>query len=912
MENSQPTSGSRFKLFRFGPYEVDPQAGQVRKHGLKIKISGQPFEILLLLLERSGELVTREELRARLWAQDIFVDFEHSLNSAVKKLRRLLTDNSDDPRYIETQPRKGYRFIGTVETIHVLPVKAPETQPNPEIVPEAVPTQKLLRLPRWKWASALSVAAAMIIAVPIALRHRTAPDLSRSNTALQPVIRTRTSIAVLGFKNLSADRSQDWLSTAFTQMLSTELERGGQVRIIPEEIVARAKRDLAITEKDGYARNTLRAVRDDLGTDYVVAGSYVALGAKDSALVRLDLRLQETISGESLATIAVNGKQSEIFTLVVRAADELRAKVGATIPPEGDVDWRAVMPSNSEAGRFYSDGLGHLRRSENVLASELFQKAVALEPGFALGHAALAESWQALGYNGRALSSAQKALSLATTLPEDERLKVQARYYELQNDWAGATGAYRHLWQDYPDDLESALRLAEVQISAGNTAGALTTISNLRSLPAPLKDDARIDLAEASLAAYNSDFKHQQQLAQQAAGKAQKMGARLLLARAKLVEGWALDDQSQFDQALQAYSTAHQIYQEAGDLDGTATALNDVGIVLQKQGNLGGAHDKLLRAQEIFRQLGDENGLSAVLTNLGEVHRAQGKLSDAEDFYRSALTICRNTGRKDREYATMNNLGGVRFQRGDFRGAKKLFQELLQARQQSGDKNGVALAKGNLGDIERIQGDVDQAIGLYNEAINAFRQLGDRATTASVQISLAKAQIAQRDFSGARRTLHEALSTNEQIGAKGDVALTRVLLAEVALEEGNAEQFDAATRQAIDELRAERRDSEEVEAHAIEIRALLIQGKVDDAARALARARAIPTSDWLAKFHIALARAQVEAQSGNRSAAKQQLASVQAEAERIGCKMCVLEIRSAALRASAKPAPLLQGKVLQP
>src|SRR5581483_642830 len=552
-------------------------------------------------------------------------------------------------------------------------------------------------------------AAVTIFAVPVAFRHR-ATDLARVRTGSQPVARARTSIAVLGFQNLSADRTQDWLSTAFTQMLSTELERGGKVRIIPEEIVARAKRDLGITEKDGYARTTLRAVRNDLGTDYVVAGSYIAMGAKDAAQVRLDLRLQETISGESLASIAVNGKQSEIFSLVVQAADELRAKVGATLPPEGDVDWRAVMPSNTEAERLYSEGLAHLRRSENVLASELLQRAVALEPGFALGHAALAEAWQALGYNGRALSSAQKALSLSTTLPEDERLKVQGRYYELQNDWAGASSAYRHLWQDYPDDVESGLRLAEVQISAGNTADALTTISNLRSLPAPLKDDARINLAEASVAAYNADFKHQQQLAEQAAEKAQKMGARLLLARARLVQGWALDDQSQFEQALRAYSTAQQIYQEAGDLDGTATAMNDVGIVLQKQGYLRGAHDKLQRAQEIFRQLGDKSGLGAVLTNLGEVHRAQGKLSDAEDFYRSALAIWRDAGRKQSEHATMNNLGDVLYQRGDFRGAKKLFEELLQARQQSGDKNGVALAKGNLGDIARVQGDLDQAI----------------------------------------------------------------------------------------------------------------------------------------------------------------------------------------------------------
>ena len=896
---------------------MDRSAGEVRKHGLKIKLSGQPLEILLVLLERPGELVTREELQQRLWPQDIYVDFEHSLNTAVKKLRRLLNDDPDDPRYIETQPRKGYRFIGVIEPVPTssqtdVPTVASESTPQPRGLSDSGQSAEATRnvpVAGWKWAAVLATAAVVTIAVIIVFGTQRTKQPKRPAAASQQVY-PRPSIDVLGFQNLSVDRGSDWLSTAFSQMLSTELERGGKVRIIPEEIVARAKRDLGISEKDGYARNTLRSVRTDLGTDYVVAGSYLALGAKDAAQVRLDLRLQETISGETLASIAVSGKQSEIFSLVARAADELRAKVGASIPPEGDVDWRAVLPSNPQAGRLYSDGLGHLRRSENVSASELLQQAVALEPGFALGHAALAESWQALGYNDRALASAQKALSLATTLPEDERLKIEGRYYELQHDWAGAIGAYRHLWQDYPDDIESALRLVEVQTTAGNNNDALSTISTLRSLPAALKNDPRIDLAEAALAARNADYKREQQLAQQAAAKSQQMGARLLLARAKLVEGWALDDQSQLKEALEAYSTAQQIFADAGDLDGVATALNDIGIVLQKQDNLSAAHDKLQRAQEIFRQVGDQNGLGAVLTNLGEVHRAQGRLSDAEGLYRDALAIFRNTGRKDNEYATMNNLGSVLYQRGDFRGARKLFDDLLQARQALGDKNGVALAKTNLADTLRVQGELDRALPLYNEAISAFRQIGDPAMLAAVQVSLAKAEMVQHNLAAARRALEEALVANQQIGAAGDAALVRVLLGELALEEEHPEKFDDSVVNSIEELSSEHRATDEVEARAIQIRAYLNQGKVDEARRTLTRAHAVRTADWLAKFHLELAEAQLKAVAGNRAAAKRQLAAVQAGAERVRCKLCGLEIRSSFRTTTPKAVPVLEGKVV--
>jgi tetratricopeptide (TPR) repeat protein len=280
-----------------------------------------------------------------------------------------------------------------------------------------------------------------------------------------------------------------------------------------------------------------------------------------------------------------------------------------------------------------------------------------IEPGFALAHAALADAWATLGYDSRALASAQKALSLSNRLPEDERMEIQGRYYELNHDWTGAIGVYRHLWQDFPDDLESGLKLAAAEIAAGNVNDASGVLSNLRALPAPSGNDPRIDLTEASTAARSADYKRQQTLAERAAAKAKSSGARLLLARAKLVQGRALDNQSHLKEAAEAYSTAQQIYEQSGDRDGTATALNDLGIVLQKQGDLPGARAKLEQAKADFRQIGDENGLGRALTSLGEVYRAEGDLAKAESLNREALDIFRKLGRKDNECAAMNNLG---------------------------------------------------------------------------------------------------------------------------------------------------------------------------------------------------------------------------------------------------------------
>jgi DNA-binding winged helix-turn-helix (wHTH) protein/tetratricopeptide (TPR) repeat protein len=896
-------------LVRFGPYRLERRTGELRKHEIRIKISGQPLEVLLLLLERPGELVTREELRQRLWTNDVFVDFERSLNSAVKKLRRALNDDPQEPRYIETYPRKGYRFIGVIEheqalTVHPGSSNAPGTHhlnahlPLPEALPierpyaedsvAAVPAPSRRKLPT----------AISLIVIIAAIIFFTAPKISRKpstlETGTQPRknLHLRSSIAVLGFKNLSSRKHDDWLSTAITQMLSTELAGGDKTRIIPEEIIARVKQDLGLKEKDSYARDTLRDLRMRLGSDYVVAGSYMAVG-DNSGQVRMDLRLQETISGDTLTSIAVSGKQSEIFDLVARAGGEMRAKLGSTVPPEGDVDWRTVLPSNPEAARLYSEGLAHIRVSENLAATDSLQKSLTIEPGFALGHAALADAWATLGYDSRALASAQKALSLSNGLPEDERMEIQGRYYELNRDWTGAIGVYRHLWQDFPDDLESGLKLAATEIVAGNLNDASGVLSNLRSLPAPSGNDPRIDLTEASIAARRADYKRQQMLAEQAAAKAQSSGARLLLARAKLVQGWALDDQSHLKQAAEADSTAQQIYEQAGDRDGTATALNDLGIVIRKQGDLAGARTKFEESTADFRQIGDENGLGGALTNLGEVYRAEGDLGRAEGVYREALEIFQKLGRKDNEYAAMDNLGGVLYQRGNFRGASKFFENLLDVRQAAGDKLGVALAKTNLADALRVQGETDRAAGLYEQALKTLQEIGDRSTAAAVALSLAKTMIVKNNFAAARRILRESLATNEEIGAKGDAALDRVMLSRVALLERHPDQFDGSVDAAIDELKKQNRGADEIEARALQGEALLARGMTVEAEQTLEKAKRIQAADWLARFHLDTAFARLESAKGNDTKARRTLAAALAGAQETRCVVCQLEVRAA-------------------
>jgi tetratricopeptide (TPR) repeat protein/DNA-binding winged helix-turn-helix (wHTH) protein len=881
---------------RFGPYEIDRRKGEVRKFGVKLKLGGQPFEVLLLLVERAGELVSREELRKRLWPEDVFVDFERSLNTVVKKLRAALGDNPDNPQYIETQPRKGYRFIGEIKDLDPLEGAKGRYPTNEQSVP-LPPATSDHRLPDFKnpapshlfrWISAALAFVILAGGWFLTVRQRVPKTSMVTSGSKGPNV--RSSIAILGFKNLSSEHEGEWLGSAIAQMLATELQSDGKLRIVPEESVSQAKKRLDLNEKDGYPRDTLRALQKNLASDYVVAGSYVALGDRATGQVRLDLRLQESISGETLASIAVSGNQSEIFDLVERAGREMRAKVGGTIGPEGDADWRATLPSNPEAARLYSAGLSHMRVGNDASAIELLRKSLAIESDFALGHAALAEAWQSLGYDDRAQASAQKALSLTAALPENVRVKVEGQFYESQHDWEGAILAYQHLFQDYPDDADAGLKLAASEVSGGRLSEAASTISSLRSLPNNVGRDLRIDLVAALLAARTGEYKRQQELAQSAAKKAESSGSHLLLARARMIEGWALDDQSQLDKALQSYRAAQTIFESEGDIDSTATVLDDIGIVLEKQGNLRAARDNMEESQKRFRQVGDQNGLGAALTNLGELFHVEGDLGAATELYREALEIFRKTSRKENEYATLNNLGGVLFESGDFREARKNFETLLQVSEIGGNQSTVGHAKSNLAAVLWVQGDLNRSSELLEEALRTFREMGDRAAVASAETAYSKVLILKDDLPGARKALSDALRINEEIGSKTDAAFDRILFAQVSLSEGHVAQVDEAILQSsIDQLRAEERPGDEIEALGIQIQVLLANGKLEAAQQSLARAQGLHNTNWLSSYHLTLAAARIDTALGNIAASRRKVNAARSQASKVGCRACDLE-----------------------
>src|SRR5271169_3788728 len=187
------------RVLRFGVFEVDPRAGELRKNGLRIKLQDQPFQVLVMLLERPGEMVTREELQRRLWPADTFVDFDHSLNSAIKKLREALGDQAENPRFIETLHRRGYRLIAPVDGNGT---SAASASVESALIKKAGAEPRTTRGPRVGIALGLGAVAAILLLLVLG-SNKFWSRPSATSTALQ--IR---SLAVLPLQNLSADPAQ--------------------------------------------------------------------------------------------------------------------------------------------------------------------------------------------------------------------------------------------------------------------------------------------------------------------------------------------------------------------------------------------------------------------------------------------------------------------------------------------------------------------------------------------------------------------------------------------------------------------------------------------------------------------------------------------------------------------------------
>jgi TolB-like protein/DNA-binding winged helix-turn-helix (wHTH) protein/Tfp pilus assembly protein PilF len=409
-EEHHPVAGR----LRFGVFEMDLPAGELRKHGLKIRIQEQPFQVLAMLVQNAGKVVTRENLQKKLWPADTFVDFDHGLNKAINKIREALSDSAESPRYVETLSRRGYRFLADVKDADA-PVRSLElptqNQPpgeardRPDVAGKLAVPKRLLRSHAWK----ISAFALLVLMASLATWRL------HSWKHPPPVIR---SLAVLPLESLSSEASQDYFADGMTDELISDLGQISALRVISRTSVMAYK----------HARKPLPQIARELNVDAVVEGTVLRSGDQ----VRITAQLIEAPTDKHLWSQSYEGELRDTLTLQNKVASAIADQIRINLNPQEQAALKNTKFVNPRAYESYLKGryFWNKRTADGLkVALAYFNQAVDEDPKYAQAYSGLADTYALLGdwqYAAmtpkealpKAKAAAIKALELDSTLGE--------------------------------------------------------------------------------------------------------------------------------------------------------------------------------------------------------------------------------------------------------------------------------------------------------------------------------------------------------------------------------------------------------------------------------------------------------------------------------------------------------------
>jgi TolB-like protein/DNA-binding winged helix-turn-helix (wHTH) protein/Flp pilus assembly protein TadD len=454
------------QVIRFATFEVDLRSGELRKAGLKLKLAGQPFQVLVILLERPGEVVTREELQKRLWP-DTFVDVDHNLNTAINKIREVLGDSAENPRFVETIPRRGYRFVGAMQQF---PSSGPAGLADVGSSTIGSVTPKALRA--WRSRAGLGIAAIALM-VLLASTSWLSRKAGRGGETID-------SVAVLPFVNASADPNAEYLSDGITESLINSLSQLPNLKVKSRDSVFRYKGKE--TEPQTIGRQLgVRAVFEGRITQH---GDALAISAE-----LIDTQNDNHIWGQQY-----NRKIRDIFMLQEEIAKEMTAALRLRLTGEDAKRLARSYTANTEAYQDYLRGRYFWnKRSENGLnkSVEYFQKAIAKDPKYALAYSGLSDCYILLPVYG--FSSPKEALPKAKEAAL-KSLEIDDTLAEARTSLASIKAAYDWDWPGAERDFQRAIDLSPRYATARQWYGdALATMGRQEEVIANYKQALELE-----------------------------------------------------------------------------------------------------------------------------------------------------------------------------------------------------------------------------------------------------------------------------------------------------------------------------------------------------------------------------------------------------------------------------------
>jgi DNA-binding winged helix-turn-helix (wHTH) protein/tetratricopeptide (TPR) repeat protein len=898
-----PEAQARPTKLAFAEFVLDSQNGTLTHRGHKVRLQDQPLRLLTLLIEHHGQVVPREEIQASLWPENTYVEFDKSLRVAINKIREALRDPADRPTYIETVPRRGYRFIAPVTAIETqLPADFGATAHQLATHTATVSTGS----PRWsrRWAF-IAVPAAILLAVPLTwiFRHnRQSPSGPDVSAHLVP----RRSAAVVGLRDLNADASDHWLSTALAEMISSELSASENLRVIPGEEVAHA--GLAEAPSSTPSRDTLARYAHQLGADIIVYGSFAVShpprGSKSGDSLRLDLRV-ENFSSEAPALMLIKtGQSSNLFELVTASGSELRQRLGLeALTPQDANGVRKSLPLDATAGQFYAEGLNRLHLFDPLGARELLQKAAKIEPTHAGTHLALSDTWNSLGYDALARAEAEQAVKLSDGLPRQQSLAMQGKLALRSSDGAHATEIFRTLFTFYPDNVDYGLALASAQELTGHSPDALATLQTLDRPGIPAVDKARIELTRSRFDLDLGDFKGTVSSADRADRIGRDLDLNLIRAQALWQKASALAEQSKPQESLAASAEAQALYKVAGDRRGEAAALLTSGDEQFDTGKLPEARATFDAALTVFREMGHRRNMGVTLERLGNVSFEQGALPQARKYYTMALDIYTDLHLESDIPSAIGNIANVQDAEGDLAGAIKSNQQGLVLFERIGDQRGAAVTFANMGNIEMERGALEAAQQDYKESESINRRTDYKRGLAHALVGQGDVLVAQNDLAGGIRLYREAQKLIENADEPEVMTNVHDSLGFAELLEGQSQAASGDLQEALD-LAVKRGDH----ANATLTLAWLARekaatGDATDAAAMASRATAEAKLQFSPACNLiaSIARARAEFSAGQRGAVRIELQDSVTTAQRYGYLPLALEARILLAQTAGSP-----------
>jgi TolB-like protein/DNA-binding winged helix-turn-helix (wHTH) protein/Tfp pilus assembly protein PilF len=448
---------------RFGPFEVDFRAGELLKNGRRIRLQDQPLQVLALLLEHPGETVTREELHQKLWPNDTFVDFDHGVNNAINRLRETLCDSPENPRYIETLPRRGYRFISRVEREGIPDLgTAQENSLVAQSLEQAGSVTTLhASLSSWRTRRIVFGTAVLVLSSLLGL----AVSVWKGKFSGSAHAMRIEAIAVLPLENMTGDPAQEYLVDGMTDALTTHLAQMQGIRVI--------SRTSAIHLKG--TKKALPEIAKELHVDAVLEGSV----SRSNDVMHVNAQLIYAPGDRHIWARSYEGATSNLSAMESEIANDIAHKIGVEAAGSSNHLSRAAAV-NPEAYDLYLRSepyYGLETREANDQAIRLLEKSVEIDPQFAAGYAALATAYRTRAFSveinepkwmEKANAAVVKALALDPNLAEG----YVSRGYLLwsrANGWSHqrAVSDYRHALELNPNLAEAHHQLANVYNHVG-------------------------------------------------------------------------------------------------------------------------------------------------------------------------------------------------------------------------------------------------------------------------------------------------------------------------------------------------------------------------------------------------------------------------------------------------------------